>query len=80
MGECFFGRVYAVAPNSQMTIPIILKFVPIDLLLKVSFITHSGKKSLIDQENAYSNGCKVKYLLKSQTSVHMVEFNSQSPF
>ncbi len=38
------------------------------------------KKSWMNQENAYSNGCKVKYLLKSKTSVHMVEFNSQGPF
>ena len=31
------------------------------------------KKSWMNQKNAYSNECKVKYLLKSKTSVHMVE-------
>ena len=32
----------------------------------------------MNQENAYSTGCKAKYLLKSKTSVDLVEFNSQS--
>ncbi len=30
------------------------------------------------QENAYSKGCKVKGLMKSKTSLDLVEFNSQS--
>ncbi len=33
----------------------------------------------MNQENAYSKGCEVKYLLKSKTSVDLVDFNSQSP-
>ncbi len=34
---------------------------------------HSDKKSWLDQENAYSNGCKVKYLLKSKTTLlHLI--------
>ena len=37
---------------------------------------HSGKKSLTNQENAYSKDCEVMYLLKSKTSVDLVEFNS----
>ena len=32
------------------------------------------KKSLMNQENAYSKGCEVKYLLKSKLSVDLVEF------
>ena len=31
----------------------------------------------MNQENAYSKGCEVKYLLKSKTSFDLVEFNSQ---
>ncbi len=31
----------------------------------------------MNQENAYSKGCEVKYLLKSKTGVDLVEFNSQ---
>ncbi len=38
------------------------------------------KKSWLDQEDAYSKGGEVKYLLKSKTSVDLFEFNSQSPF
>ncbi len=34
----------------------------------------------MNQENAYSKGCEVKYLLKSKTSVDLIEINSQSPF
>ncbi len=33
----------------------------------------------MNQENAYSKGCEVKYLLKSKTSVYLAEFNSQLP-
>ncbi len=29
----------------------------------------------MNQENTYSKGCKVKYLLKSKTSVDLVDFN-----
>ena len=32
----------------------------------------------MNQENVYPKGCEVKYLLKSKTSVDLVEFNSQS--
>ncbi len=34
----------------------------------------------MNQENAYSKGCEVKYLLKSKTSVDLIEIKSQSPF
>ncbi len=50
-----------------------------------SFFTSSGgeqltviKESWMNQGNAYSKGCKVKYLLECKTSVDLVEFNSQS--
>ncbi len=33
----------------------------------------------MNQENAYSRGCKVKYLLKSKTGIDLVEINSQIP-
>ena len=32
----------------------------------------------MNQENAYSKGCEVKYLFKSKISVDLVEFNSQT--
>ena len=32
----------------------------------------------MNQENAYSKGCEVKYLLKSKTSADLVEFNHKS--
>ncbi len=38
------------------------------------------KKSWMNQENTYSKGCEVKYLLKSKTGVDLFDFNSQSPF
>ena len=30
----------------------------------------------MNQENAYLKGCEVKYLLRSKTSVDLIEFNS----
>ena len=34
----------------------------------------------MNQENTYSKGLEVKYLLKSKTSVDLAEFKSQSLF
>ncbi len=34
----------------------------------------------MNQENAYSKGCKEKYLLKSKTGVDLVEFNFPGQF
>ncbi len=44
----------------------------LQIFIIIRIIEHSGKKSLMNQENAYSNGCKVKYLLKSKISVDLV--------
>ncbi len=32
----------------------------------------------MNQENAYSKGCEVKYLLKSKTSADLVDFSKVS--
>ena len=52
----FLLRVYAVAPNSQMIIAIILKFGPIDLLLLVSFITWNDLSFLYCKEVTINSG------------------------
>ncbi len=66
---------YIVMGDTDMPTPVIMldhrSTVPLHTLVK---------KSLMNQENAYLKGCEVRYLLKSKTSIVLVEFNSQSPF